>query len=68
MGWYATAQAVKHGKGPYGTVKESLAGESDPRRTLAVALMIIREQIQNGMWKPQGKSAKARLAYWERIL
>jgi hypothetical protein len=65
MGWFSTATALKIGQGAYGTVRESLHGESDPSRTLSVALEKVEYEIVNGFYFPD-KKAKARLAYWSR--
>lgn len=65
MGWFSTATALKLGQGAYGNVKESLQGESDPFRTLSVALEKVEYEIVNGYYFPD-KKAKARLAYWSR--
>ncbi|GJQ40253.1 MAG: hypothetical protein JETCAE02_26650 [Anaerolineaceae bacterium] len=65
MGWFATAQALKNGQGAYGTVKESLHGESDPPRTLSVAIHQIIDEILAGNYVPD-KKARARLLYWAR--
>ena len=65
MGWSATAQALKNGQGAYGTVKESLHGESDPPRTLSVAIENIVAEILAGEYVPD-KKARARLVYWAR--
>jgi len=61
VGWHATYHALVRGEGPYGTVRESLQGESDPGRTLQVALS------QINLLRPElDRPAKARLAYWRR--
>ena len=65
MGWYATAEALKNGVGPYGTVRESLRGESDRGRTVYVALHQIEEQINTGYYTPD-RVAKIRLRWWAR--
>ena len=63
MGWYATSQAIKNGNGPYGTVAQSLKDESDPNRTLSVALRQVKEQISSGFYTPD-KKAKLRISHW----
>lgn len=65
MGWFATAQALKNGQGAYGSVKESLHGESDPPRTLSVAIDNIVSEILVGAFVPD-KKARARIVYWAR--
>lgn len=65
MGWFATAQALKNGQGAYGTVKESLLRESDPPRTLSVAIDNVVAEILAGKYVPS-KAARARLVYWSR--
>lgn len=65
MGWYATAQAIKMGKGPYGTVRESLNGEIDPARTLRTALLKIDQEIEDGSFVPD-KACKIRMAFWRK--
>ena len=64
MGWYSTRTAILNGKGSYGTVRESLRGESDPHRTLLVALEQIDREIKGGLQLP--RNAKIRRAYWSR--
>ncbi len=65
MGWYATYKALVDGRGPYGSVKEALHGESDPSRTLSVALGKIKDEINAGILAPD-RNAKIRIAYWKR--
>ena len=62
VGWYATHEALinKNGRGPYGTVRESLRRECDPLRTLWVAL----NHIALEKFRQLGSSAKRRVAYW----
>jgi hypothetical protein len=65
MGWYATAQALKEGTGAYGTVAESLRGESDPPRTLSVALAQVFTEVASGEFLPE-RNGQQRLVYWAR--
>jgi hypothetical protein len=65
MGWYAVAEALKNGEGPYGSVKESLRGEMDGARTLLVALDQVQQAVDTGEYTPD-RAAKARLSYWSR--
>jgi hypothetical protein len=65
MGWFATAEALKHNFGAYGTVSESLRDEADPSRTLSVTLRQVAEEIRSGAFKPS-HAAKVRYAYWAR--
>lgn len=65
MGWYATAQALKKGEGPYGTVKESLKGESDPPATLSTALAQICVEIVDKTYTPD-RNARIRILYWAK--
>jgi hypothetical protein len=67
MGWYATYQALKTGTGPYGTVKESLRGETDPFRTLSVALAELRSDAAKDGPQPDANTRR-RCAYWHRRL
>lgn len=67
MGWYSVAIALTEGPikqrvgKPIWTVREALQYESDPERTLSVALDIIAKES----W-PLGRGAKQRLAYWRK--
>ena len=65
MGWYATAKALKNGAGPYGTVRESLRGESDRGRTVYVAIRQIQAEIDRQDYVPD-RAAKSRLLWWAR--
>ncbi len=66
MGWFATAQALKYGEGPSGTVRQSLAGDLNPGRTLSVALANIECEIRGGEFAPD-HAAKVRIGYWRRL-
>lgn len=66
MGWYATYKALLNGTGPYGTVKESLVGESDPRRTLDVALDHAIHDLGSNLKLDISRSLKSRISYWAR--
>jgi len=65
VGWFAVAEALKHGFGAYGTVSEALRDEVDPARTLSVALQQVAEEMRSGAFKPS-HAAKVRYACWAR--
>ena len=65
MGWYATRTAIITGTGPYGSVRQSLNGESEPHRTLVVAIEQIDREIKEG-GLCLNRNAKIRLSYWSR--
>jgi len=69
MGWYATSMALKYGTCSYGTVSQSLKGEAQPHRTLAVALQEVEREIASELWSPHPRlrrSVNSRLAYWRK--
>lgn len=60
MGWFAVSEALLTGSGAYGSVRDTLKGEVDPRRSLYIA---IREIGSQGRLDAK---VKRRIAYWKR--
>ena len=65
MGWFATAQALRTGDGPYGNVRQSLKGEQDKGRTVRIALELINAEMACGAYVPD-RAAKIRLRWWAK--
>jgi len=66
MGWYAVREALVNGRGPYGSVKQSLRGETSPTDTLREAICYhIDPAIKDGKLKLD-RAARSRVAYWRR--
>jgi len=65
MGWFATAQALKTGDGPYGNVRQSLKGEQDRGRTIRIAIQQINMEITGGIYVPD-RAAKIRMRWWAK--
>lgn len=65
MGWFATYKALENGTGPYGSVRESLWGESDPTRTLHVALDHVNHDLHHRTLVLD-RSARARISHWAK--